>query len=62
MSKINMNIFLAGVVLIIIGYIFLSIGPADGFLSLTLAPIILVLAYCVVIPFSLLYKAKNKAN
>lgn len=52
----NLKIFVAGLLVIGLGYVLLSIPPADGFLSLTLAPILLVLGYCVVIPISLLLK------
>jgi hypothetical protein len=33
-------------------------GPADSFWSLTLAPILLVLSYCIIIPISILYRRK----
>lgn len=46
--------FLAGIGTILIGYLFLAQPPVDGFLSLTLAPILLVLGYCVLIPIALL--------
>ena len=52
----NLKIFIAGLLVIGLGYVLLSIPPADGFLSLTLAPILLVLGYCVIIPISLLLK------
>jgi hypothetical protein len=47
-------IFAAGLGAIALGYIFLSIGPADSFSSLTIGPILLVLGYCVLIPVALL--------
>jgi hypothetical protein len=46
--------FAAAIGVIVIGYICLSRPPVDGFLSLTLAPILLVLGYCVLIPIALL--------
>jgi uncharacterized membrane protein HdeD (DUF308 family) len=49
-GKINSIIFAAGILAIIIGYIFLARE------SLTLAPILLVLGYAVLIPISLVYK------
>ena len=52
----NLKIFIAGLLAIGLGYVLLSIPPADGFLSLTMAPILLVLGYCVIIPVSLLLK------
>ncbi len=52
----NWIILGGGVAVIAAGYGLLSIPPADGFLSLTMAPILLVLGYCVVIPWAILYK------
>jgi hypothetical protein len=52
----NWIILGGGVAVIAAGYGLLSIPPADGFLSLTMAPILLVLGYCVVIPCAILYR------
>jgi hypothetical protein len=52
----NWIILGGGVAVIAAGYGLLSIPPADGFLSLTMAPILLVLGYCVVIPWAILYR------
>lgn len=52
-----------GLVIIVLGYICLSRPPVDGFVSLTLAPILLVLGYCVVIPVSILLREpKSKTS
>lgn len=56
----NYIIFGIGIFIIIIGYIALSRGPWDSFWSLTLAPILLVLGYCVIIPLAILYRKKKK--
>lgn len=57
-TKHNYLLFMAGILTLIAGYIALSIGPWDSFWSLTLAPILLVLGYCVIIPVSILYRKK----
>ena len=57
-SKENYLIFSIGILVIILGYIFLAQGPADSFWSLTLAPILLVLSYCIIIPISILYRKR----
>ena len=56
----NLLLFGAGLLIIILGYIALAQGPWNSFWSLTLAPILLVLGYCVVIPLSLLYHKREK--
>ena len=42
LGKKNLQIFGAGVALLIIGYLFMMQGPADSLSSRTIAPIILV--------------------
>ena len=41
-----------------LGYVFLSLPPVDGFMSLTLAPLLLVLGYCVLLPIAVLSRKK----
>ena len=48
-----------GVALLMIGFFFLAQGPANNPLSLTVAPIILVFAYLVVIPIGILWGSKE---
>ena len=55
-TRKNWSVFVAGLATIVAGYILLSIPPADGFLSLTLAPILLVVGYCVLIPVAILVR------
>ncbi|KAA3614751.1 MAG: DUF3098 domain-containing protein [Calditrichaeota bacterium] len=57
-GKRNLYILTAGIITIIIGFVLMAQPPVNGFLSRTLAPIILVIAYLVIIPISIL--AKNK--
>lgn len=59
-SSQNYLFFGIGLVLIVVGYVALSRGPWDSFWSLTLAPILLVLGYCVLVPVAILYRKKNK--
>lgn len=48
-----------GLGLIGLGYLCLNQPPADGFVSLTLAPILLVLGYGVGVPLALLRMGKK---
>ncbi len=62
-DAINYRVFLAGIVIIIFGYIALMQGPHDSFLSLHLAPVLLVLGYCVLIPLAILLRShKSKGD
>jgi len=56
----NYKILLAGVAVVILGYISLSMEPWDGFMAITLAPMLLVLGYCVVIPVGIIYRKKKE--
>jgi hypothetical protein len=47
------------VLVLAIGYICLAQPPADGFLSRTLAPILLVLSYCVIFPYAIMARDKK---
>ena len=53
-GKKNYLWFAIGLLVIIVGYIFLGSG------SITLAPILLVLGYCVLIPISILIGGEKK--
>ncbi len=50
-----------GILIIVIGYICLSTPPWNGFVSRTLAPILLTLGYCVIIPVAIFLK-ESKAK
>ena len=56
----NYLLFGLGLFTIVLGYVFLSMGPWDSFWSLTLAPVLLVLGYCVIIPVAILFRKKEK--
>ncbi|MCX7983348.1 MAG: DUF3098 domain-containing protein [Bacteroidetes bacterium] len=58
----NFLIFGVGITLIVLGYIALSQSPWDGTLPLVVAPILLVLGYCVIIPFGIIYKKKKQSS
>lgn len=56
----NYLILLAGLVVIVLGYLALSEKTVEGFLPLTAAPILLVLGYCVIIPVGIMYRKKSR--
>jgi ATP/ADP translocase len=52
-------IFLAiGIILLIVGYFLMGQGTWDNGLSLSLSPIVLLLAYLVFFPLSIFYRRK----
>jgi hypothetical protein len=54
----NRRWFGVAVVVIAIGYIFLSIGPWDSLWSLTIAPIFLGAGYFVLIPYAIMTRGE----
>ncbi|MGE5313345.1 MAG: hypothetical protein ACM3Q4_01470 [Acidobacteriota bacterium] len=60
LDAVNYYILLAGAAVILLGYGALSMGPWDGFMPLTVAPILLVAGYCVIIPLGIVYRKKTK--
>ena len=61
-AKRNVRFFIAGIVVILLGYFFLAQPPVDGFLSLTLAPILLLIGYCVLVPIAVLISEGKKPD
>lgn len=63
----NYVLFGLSALVLLTGYWALSQGPVDGFMTLTLAPILLGIGYCVLIPVAILSngekeKAENKSQ
>ena len=61
-SSVNFRLLGICVLLLIIGYIFLGQGPVYNHMSWSIAPIILVAVYCVLLPVTILYKKKEKTT
>jgi uncharacterized membrane protein HdeD (DUF308 family) len=58
----NYLILVAGIVVIVLGYLALSQKTVEGFLPLTVAPILLVIGYCVIIPVGIMYRKKSRKD
>lgn len=61
-SRINYLIFLAGIVDILLAYVIMATGDTNSFQALTLAPIMLVIGYILLIPLAILYKPDRGAR
>ncbi len=55
-EKINFIIIGIGIIDLIIGFFCLAQDSVDGFVPTVIAPILLVLGYCVIIPYGILKK------
>ncbi|MCQ2093014.1 MAG: DUF3098 domain-containing protein [Fibrobacter sp.] len=60
MNKKNLLLIAVGVLLLVIGFLCLATGPAENPISLTVAPLVLCLAYLVIIPLGILWKGKKE--
>ena len=60
LERENFIILGIGILFIVFGYISLSGNTVEGFRQLTLAPILLILGYCVIIPIGIMYRKKEK--
>ncbi len=62
-TKQNYLLFLVAIIMLILGYFLMSVGPHDSFLSLTVSPVILLIAYIIVLPMAIMKNfKKNKKN
>ncbi|MCX6121460.1 MAG: hypothetical protein NTX44_07550 [Ignavibacteriales bacterium] len=61
-TKLNYQILGAGILCIILGYVALAQDPWNGTMPLVVAPILLVLGYCVVIPIGILFRKRTTAK
>lgn len=59
-STINVKLFAVSFAALVIGYVLLAQGPVNNPLSKSVAPIILVATYCVLIPISIVFSGKSK--
>ncbi len=55
-------LFAVGLALIIFSFIIMWEPPVDGFMTRTLAPVLLITAFLVIIPLAILIKPKQKSE
>jgi uncharacterized membrane protein YesL len=65
-EKTNYIFFLTGLVLLLIGFYLMTIGPWDSNASLVVSPIILFIAYIIIFPLAIFFRrgvtAVNEEN
>lgn len=61
-EKNNYLLLIAGIVVTIIGYYLMSIGPWNSNESLVYSPIILFIAYVIIFPLAIIYHRKKQEN
>ena len=58
-TRINLILLILGFAFLVAGYLALATKPWNSFLSMSVAPIFLILGYCVLIPAAILYHKKD---
>ncbi len=62
-GKYNYFILLTGLILLVLGYILMAQNPWDNPISLSISPIVLLIAYIVIFPLSIIIKkGRSKKN
>jgi hypothetical protein len=56
LAKINYMLLIVGAGVILAGLLFMLEGSVDGTMPIVIAPLLLVIGYCILIPFALLYR------
>jgi len=62
LGRTNYLIFGFAVIVIAVGYYFLSIGPANSTQSLTIAPIVLIFGYVVLVPLAIIWRKRGSRS
>jgi hypothetical protein len=58
-TKVNYYLIAIGIGLVILGFIAMAEGSVEGALPLVVAPILLVIGYCIIIPVGILYRKRE---
>lgn len=61
-EKNNYILLIVGIVITIIGYYLMSIGPWNSNESLVYSPIVLFIAYVIIFPLAIIYKRRKQLN
>ena len=59
-TRANYLIFAIGLLTIFFGYILMATGKTTSVQATKIAPVILVIGYCVIIPISIMYNNSDK--
>ena len=61
-KKKNFIFLFIGLIVIIAGFAFMSIGSWDSSPSLFISPVVLLIGYLIILPVSVLFTGKNEAE
>ncbi len=58
-TRVNAYLALAAMVTLIAGYVALGVKPWNSWVSLNVAPVLLVIGYCVLVPAAIIYHKRE---
>jgi len=58
-TRTNYFIFIAGLFVIILGYVLMGTGELNSTQALSVSPIVLLIGYLVIIPVAIMYRKKD---
>lgn len=58
----NLRLLGLSVALLVVGFVLLGRGPIDNPVSETVAPLVLVFVYCILLPMTIMAREKNDDN
>lgn len=61
-DKHNYIILITGLIVLAVGYVLMAQSPWYNFISLSVSPIVLLLAYVIIIPLSIIITKKKSRN
>lgn len=61
-DSINYILLGSGILVLVVGFYLMSFGPWDNPVSLSFSPLVLLIAYLIIFPLSILYKKKKKGT
>lgn len=58
-TSINYFLFIAGLLVIVLGYILMGTGELNSVQALSVSPVVLLIGYLVIIPVAILFRKKG---
>lgn len=58
-TRVNAYLALAALATLVAGYVTLGVKPWDSWVSLNVAPVLLVIGYCILVPAAIIYHKRE---
>jgi len=58
-TRTNYFLFIAGLIVIVLGYVLMGTGELNSTQALSVSPVVLLIGYLVIIPVAIMYRKKD---